>query len=168
MLGTFTLWFGWYGFNAGSALLLDSKTADEILALAGVNTTLAAGTAGIVALFGNLLVLERYTGEAFFDVKYLMNGSLSGLVAITGPCGVVEPWCAVLIGAVAALLYMLGTWALVKLRLDDAVDAIPGEYLKTTAAINDNVPSSNFDFCLPINAVHMFNGAWVRLLLLSV
>ena len=100
---------------------------DEVLALAGVNTTLAGGTAGIVALFANLLVLERYTGEAFFDVKYLMNGALSGLVAVTGPCGVVEPWASVLIGAIAGLLYMVGTWGLVKLRLDDAVDAIPGK-----------------------------------------
>ena len=64
--------------------------------------------------------------EAFFDVKYLMNGVLSGLVAVTGPCGVVEPWASVLIGAIAGLLYMLGTWALIKMRLDDAVDAIPG------------------------------------------
>jgi ammonium transporter, Amt family len=122
-----------YGFNAGSALLLDSKTKDEILALAGVNTTLAGGTAGIVALFANLVVLERYTGEAFFDVKYLMNGALSGLVAITGGCGVVEPWAAVLTGAVAGLLYMVGSWALVKLRLDDAVDAIPGKLIRDDA-----------------------------------
>jgi Amt family ammonium transporter len=133
MLGTFNLWFGWYGFNCGSALLLDTNTQDQVLALAGVNTTLAGGSAGIVALFFNLILLERYTGEPFFDVKYLMNGSLSGLVAITGSCGVVEPWAAVVIGFVAGLLYMFGTWGLVKLRLDDAVDAIP---------------------------VHMVNGAW--------
>ncbi|CAB9512990.1 Ammonium transporter 1 member [Seminavis robusta] len=133
MLGTFTLWFGWYGFNAGSALLLDSLERDKVLALAGVNTTLAGGTAGIVALFANLWALERYTGEPFFDVKYLMNGALSGLVAVTGGCGVLEPWAAVVVGAIAGLLYMLGTWGLVKLRLDDAVDAIP---------------------------VHMLNGAW--------
>jgi Amt family ammonium transporter len=125
MLGTFTLWFGWYGFNAGSALLLDTDSKDHVLALAGVNTTLAGGTAGIVALFMNLWLLERFTGEPFFDVKYLMNGALSGLVAITGGCGVVEPWAAVLTGAIAGLLYMFGSWFLIKLRLDDAVDAIP-------------------------------------------
>jgi len=112
MLGTFTLWFGWYGFNAGSALILPTHNADVVLPLSGVNTTLAGGTAGIVALFANLAYLERYTGEGFFDLKYLMNGALAGLVAITGSCGIVEPWASVVIGAVAGLLYMFGSWTL--------------------------------------------------------
>jgi len=133
MLGTFTLWFGWYGFNAGSALIIPTSRAEEVLPLSGVNTTLAGGTGGIVALFLNLYLLERYTGEPYFDLKYLMNGALSGLVAITGSCGVVEPWAAVVIGAVAGCLYIFGSWALLQMRLDDAVDAIP---------------------------VHMLNGAW--------
>lgn len=133
MLGTFALWFGWYGFNAGSALVIPTANAETVLPLSGVNTTLAGGTAGIVALFANLLMLERSTGEPVFDLKFLMNGSLSGLVSITAACGIVEPWAAVAIGACAGLLYMLGSWALIKLRLDDAVDAIP---------------------------VHMLNGAW--------
>lgn len=125
MLGTFTLWFGWYGFNAGSALILPTSNAAEVLPLSGVNTTLAGGSAGIMALFANLIILERYTGEAFFDLRYLMNGALSGLVAITASCGVIEPWAALVIGSLAGLLYIFGSWALLKLRLDDAVDAIP-------------------------------------------
>lgn len=134
MLGTFILWFGWYGFNSGSALLGDYPgNAAQVAALAGVNTTLSGGTAGIVALFVNLWVLERYTGEPYFDLKYAMNGSLCGLVAITGGCGVVEPWAAVVIGFIAGILYIIGSRALIRLRLDDAVDAIP---------------------------VHMVNGMW--------
>ena len=133
MLGTFALWFGWYGFNAGSALIIPTANAETVLPLSGVNTTLAGGTAGIVALFANLMILERSTGEPYFDLKYLMNGSLSGLVSITASCGIVEPYAAVLIGACAGLLYIVGSAALIKLRLDDAVDAIP---------------------------VHMLNGAW--------
>lgn len=62
-----------------------------------------------------------------------MNGGLSGLVAITGGCGVVEPWSATIIGFVGGILYLLGSRGLVMLRLDDAVDAIP---------------------------VHMVNGIW--------
>ncbi|KAL7557276.1 hypothetical protein ACA910_016240 [Epithemia clementina (nom. ined.)] len=125
MLGTFILWFGWYGFNPGSALLLHSPDAAEIAALAGVNSTLAAGAAGIVALFLNLYVLERYTGEAYFDLQYAMNGTLCGLVSITAGCAVVEPFAAVIIGAVSGVVYLLGSRGLVKFRIDDAVDAIP-------------------------------------------
>jgi hypothetical protein len=133
MLGTFILWFGWYGFNCGSALLSTAPNAGLIAALCGVNSTLAAGFAGITALLGNLWYLERYTGEPYFDLKYAMNGTLSGLVAITGGCAVVEPWAAALIGSVAGILYIIGSRGLVWLRLDDAVDAIP---------------------------VHLVNGAW--------
>lgn len=133
MLGTFILWFGWYGFNCGSALISESVSAAQVAALAGVNTTLAAGAAGIVALFLNLFVLERLTGEPFFDLKYAMNGALGGLVSITAGCAVVEPWAALIIGMIAGVIYLLGSRGLVKLRLDDAVDAIP---------------------------VHMLNGIW--------
>jgi Amt family ammonium transporter len=87
--------------------------------LAGVNTTLSGGTAGIVALFLNLFLLERFTGEPYFDLKYAMNGSLSGLVAVTGSCGVVEPWAAIVIGAVAGVLYIVGSKGMIRLRLDD-------------------------------------------------
>lgn len=89
--------------------------------------------AGMCALFINFIYLERRTGEPIFDLRMAMNGSLAGLVAITAGAGVLEPWTAVLIGAVAGILYMFGTRFLLHCRLDDAVDAIP---------------------------VHMFNGMW--------
>mmetsp|Transcript_28209 Transcript_28209/g.65606 ORF Transcript_28209/g.65606 Transcript_28209/m.65606 type:complete len:105 (-) Transcript_28209:20-334(-) len=104
MLGTFILWFGWYGFNCGTALLHEGENVESIFALAGVNSTLAAGMAGMTALFSNLFVLERTTGEPFFDLKYLMNGTLCGLVSITAGCGIVEPWAGVVIGLVAGLV----------------------------------------------------------------
>jgi Amt family ammonium transporter len=81
----------------------------------------------------NLWYLERFTGEPFFDIKFAMNGTMGGLVAITGSCGVVEPWAAVVIGFFAGTVYMIGSRFLEKVRIDDAVDAIP---------------------------VHMFNGLW--------
>ena len=60
-----------------------------------------------------------------FDLLQAMNGSLAGLVSITSACGVVEPWAAVVIGGMAGVLYLYGSKLLVRLRLDDAVDAIP-------------------------------------------
>ncbi len=88
MLGTFILWFGWYGFNSGSALIAPSQERGKLVALSAVNTTLSGGMAGLVALFVNLFILERQLGEPIFDLKMAMNGSLSGLVAITAGCGV--------------------------------------------------------------------------------
>ena len=90
MLGTFILWFGWYGFNSGSALIAPSNERGKLVALSAVNTTLSGGMAGLVALFVNLFYLERKYGEPIFDLKMAMNGSLSGLVAITAGCGVGE------------------------------------------------------------------------------
>lgn len=133
MLGTITLWFGWYGFNCGSALITQSKDQANLTSVAAINTTLAGGMAGLSALFVNYFVLERRTGEPIFDLKMAMNGSLGGLVAITAGAGVVEPWAAIVTGGVGGLLYLIGTHLLVQLRLDDAVDAIP---------------------------VHMMNGMW--------
>jgi len=125
MLGSFILWFGWYGFNSGSALITTSNERGKLVALSAVNTTLSGGAAGLTALFVNLFILERRLGEPIFDLKMAMNGSLSGLVAITAGCGVVEPWAALVIGICAGLLYLGGSSLLLKLRLDDAVDAIP-------------------------------------------
>lgn len=125
MLGTLILWYGWYGFNGGSALLNNAHDLDYTVALAAANTSISGGAAGISALMANVWYLERYTGEAYYDLKYAMNGTLAGLVAITGGCGIVEPWAAAIIGMFAGLLYLLGSRLLVRLRLDDACDAIP-------------------------------------------
>lgn len=79
---------------------------------------------GPAALFINLWMLERYTGEPYFDLRFAMNGTLSGLVAITAGCGVLEPWAAVTVGFVSGLLYIGGSKGILRLRLDDAVDAV--------------------------------------------
>ena len=129
MLGTFILWFGWYGFNCGTAILSEGPRTEEVASLAAVNTTLAAAAAGVSALLLNLFILDRTTGEALFDLKFLMNGTLSGLVSITAGCGVLEPWAAVVTGVVAGILYYCGSHGLVALRLDDAVDAIPVHFI---------------------------------------
>lgn len=79
----------------------------------------------VTALFTKLVINERLTGEARFDLLMAMNGALSGLVAITSGCSVVQPWAAVMIGMFAGWFYLGGSHLLIKLRLDDAVDAIP-------------------------------------------
>lgn len=125
MLGTFILWFGWYGFNCGSALLRTTEVSYNVAALAGVTTTLAAGIGAITALFVNLWYCHRREGEPIFDLRFAMNGALSGLVAVTAPCAVIEPWAAVVIGFIAGILLVVGSKALLYFRIDDVVDAIP-------------------------------------------
>jgi len=128
MLGTFLLWFGWYGFNAGSSVdffSVDQSLNIPVIALTFVNSTLAGSMGGIVSLFINLIVEENRTGEPLWKLSGAMNGCLAGIVAITGSCALVEPWAAMIIGSIAGALYYLCSHLLVKYCIDDAVDAIP-------------------------------------------
>ena len=127
MLGTFILWFGWFGFNAGCAIGYDIsfEIRPTVMAVSIINTTLSAATAGITALFTNLIHTERQTGDAVFDITCAMNGCLSGLVAVTGGCAVIQPWASISIGFVAGLLYLYTSKLLIRWCIDDAVDAIP-------------------------------------------
>ncbi|KAL3823898.1 hypothetical protein ACHAXA_005480 [Cyclostephanos tholiformis] len=124
-LGTFILWFGWYGFNAGSIIYITED--DNYLAVPHIiiNCTLAASAGCITALFLSTYISERLTGEVSFNLQYTMNGCLSGLVAITPACAVVDNWASIVIGLVAGALYLGGSKLIVKRRIDDAVDAIP-------------------------------------------
>ena len=109
MLGTLILWFGWYGFNAGSAVDIESDLKPLVTAIATVNTTLSGAAAGVTALLINVLYTERMTGEAVFNLSTAMNGCLSGLAAITASCGVIEPWAAMVVGVVAGIVYLLAS-----------------------------------------------------------
>jgi Amt family ammonium transporter len=115
-LGVFILWFGWFGFNAGSSLgVADGSTIGRV----AINTNLAAALGGITAM---ATVWKRF-GKP--DLSMAMNGALAGLVAITAPCAYVEPWAAVAIGAVAGVVVVLGVELLDKLKVDDPVGAFP-------------------------------------------
>lgn len=114
-LGLFILWFGWFGFNAGSTL-----SAHELrTSVVAVNTMLAASAGSLAAM---IFVLMR-TGK--FDIGMSINGALAGLVAITAGCAWVEAWAAVVIGLVAGVLVVLGTLALEAMKVDDPVGAVP-------------------------------------------
>jgi len=123
VLGTFILWFCWYGFNPGSTGSI--STGGSIAALAATSTTLSAAAGGIMALVTEVIIIEHRTGEATFNLTTALNGCLSGLVAITGSCGFVEPWAAVVIGILSGLVYLSTSAILEKYHIDDAVDAIP-------------------------------------------
>mmetsp|Transcript_20764 Transcript_20764/g.30616 ORF Transcript_20764/g.30616 Transcript_20764/m.30616 type:complete len:482 (+) Transcript_20764:154-1599(+) len=133
VLGTFILWFGWYGFNPGSTLFISVPGYGDVAALAAVTTTLAAAAGAVSSMFFDTLLGFLSEGEAEYDLTMAMNGCLGGLVGITAGCSTVEPWAAIIIGLIAGVVYVLASKLLVKLKIDDAVDAIP---------------------------VHFFNGMW--------
>ncbi|MFP5041163.1 ammonium transporter [Parasediminibacterium sp. JCM 36343] len=118
-VGTFILWFGWYGFNPGSTLsAVDMQGIGRVAA----NTTLAACAGGMVAMY---LALWFGDTKGKFDLGFTCNGVLGGLVAITCPCYWVSPLGAVLLGAIAGLVVYLGTLLLEYLRIDDPIGAVP-------------------------------------------
>ncbi|ETV74282.1 hypothetical protein H257_11208 [Aphanomyces astaci] len=118
-IGTLLLWFGWYGFNCMSTGTLVGNGAD-VAAKVAVNLTLAAAAAGI-----SCVCINAVTGDRIVDPTMANNGVLSGAVAITAGCAVVEPAGAVVIGLVAAVLYTASSRLLVRWRIDDVVDAVP-------------------------------------------
>ncbi len=113
-LGTFILWFGWFGFNAGSTF---SGTDNRMAAIA-VNTNMAAAAGAFVALMIVWVKTKR------FDVGMGLNGALAGLVAITAPCAYVTGGASVLIGAIAGVLVVAGVFGLDRLGVDDPVGAV--------------------------------------------
>lgn len=115
-LGVFILWFGWFGFNAGSTLGVGNG---ELIGRVAINTNLAAALGGIAAM---ITVWKRF-GKP--DLSMAMNGALAGLVAVTAPCGFIDPWAAMVIGAIGGVLVVFGVEMLDKLKIDDPVGAFP-------------------------------------------
>jgi Amt family ammonium transporter len=113
MLGSGLLWFGWFGFNAGSAL-----AANGTAALALMNTQVAAAA----ALAGWLLVEKIRQGHP--TSLGAASGAVTGLVAITPACAFVAPWAAVVIGLLAGILCSMATGLKYRFNLDDSLDVV--------------------------------------------
>ncbi|HEX2772732.1 MAG TPA: ammonium transporter [Micromonosporaceae bacterium] len=112
-LGAGLLWFGWFGFNAGSEL-----TADTVTALAFVNTQVAAAAA----------VLGWMAAEWIRDRRPTLvgasSGAVAGLVAITPACAFITPAAAALLGVVAGAVCALAVSVKHRLRYDDSLDVV--------------------------------------------
>jgi len=113
MLGAGLLWFGWFGFNAGSSL-----AANGTAGLAFMNTQVAA--AG--GLLGWLLTEKIRNGHA--TSLGAASGVVAGLVAITPACAFVAPWAAVVIGLFAGALCALAVSIKYALGFDDSLDVV--------------------------------------------
>jgi Amt family ammonium transporter len=115
LLGGLILFFGWFGFNPGSTL----NGNDLRIGVIAVNTFLAGCAGATVVMYSRLVS----TGKS--DAVGAVNGSLAGLVGITAGCGVVPPWAALIIGALAGFVLMWAEKFVERtLKVDDAVGAV--------------------------------------------
>ncbi|HPN94926.1 MAG: Ammonia channel precursor [bacterium ADurb.Bin236] len=114
-LGVFILWFGWFGFNAGST----TSGMNLSIGVIAVTTNLAAAAGAVAAM----IMVWIWHGKP--DTSMTLNGALAGLVGITAPCANVSPSSAVIIGAVAGVLVVLAVEFVDRiLKIDDPVGAI--------------------------------------------
>lgn len=115
ILGMLFFIIGWIGFNGGSTLEFTPAVAGII-----INTLIAAAAGGLLGM-----LLAHLNGESARTTVLTINGTLSGLVAITAGCHVVSTPMAALIGAIGALCMFLTERWMLKKRLDDAISAVP-------------------------------------------
>ncbi|XP_031484239.1 ammonium transporter 1 member 1-like [Nymphaea colorata] len=124
VLGTFLLWFGWYGFNPGSFnTILVSYTPGGFygqwsgVGRTALTTTLAGCTAALTTLFGKRLI------SGHWNVMDVCNGLLGGFAAITAGCSVVEPWAAIICGFVASWVLIGCNKLAAIVKYDDPLEA---------------------------------------------
>ncbi|KAJ4785506.1 Ammonium transporter [Rhynchospora pubera] len=125
VLGTFVLWFGWYGFNPGSFLIINKAYGASgsfygqwsAIGRTAVTTTLAGSAAGLTTLVAKKLL----TGA--WGLADVCNGVLGGFAAITSGCSVVEPWAAIICGIISALVLIGFNMLSEKFEFDDPLEA---------------------------------------------
>lgn len=111
LIGTGLVWFGWFGFNAGSALTSGGLAASTL-----VTTHLAASVAGLIWVLLEWIVVKKPTALGF------ATGAVAGLVAITPASGFVTPWSSIIIGAIVPLISFSMIRLKAKFKYDDTLD----------------------------------------------
>jgi Amt family ammonium transporter len=115
VMGTFFLFFGWFGFNPGSTL----AATDLRISVIAVNTFLA-GAAG-----ATFVCYASYFRTGKIDIALTCNGALAALVGVTASCAYIAPWASVVIGIISGIIIMVGLWFNEWiLKIDDPVGAV--------------------------------------------
>ena len=118
-LGTFILWFGWFGFNGGSQLALGTGADANAIANIYANTFIAAAAGCVAAMLVSQAMFNKV------DLTLALNGVIGGLVSITAGPEYTNLLFPILIGAIGGVLIPLSVQLLDKLKIDDVVGAIP-------------------------------------------
>lgn len=117
-LGVFILWFGWFGFNAGSELAISGDSANSVAGIL-ITTNLAAAAGAFTAMIVTWIKYGRP------DISMTLNGALAGLVAITAGCAAVSPLSAFIIGIIGGVVVVFSIDTIdKKFKIDDPVGAI--------------------------------------------
>jgi Amt family ammonium transporter len=117
-LGTFILWFGWFGFNGGSQLALGSAADAAAIAIVYVNTNLAAAAGVVAAMAASQMLYGK------IDLTMALNGAIAGLVSITAGPDLQSHYLALVIGGIGGALVVFAIPMVDKLKIDDVVGAI--------------------------------------------
>jgi len=118
-LGVFILWFGWFGFNAGSQLAASGEENAKMISHIFLTTNLG-GAAGLLSALAVTWIKYKRPG-----ISLSLNGALAGLVGVTAGCDVISPSGAVLIGTIVGIVMVFAVEFIdQKLRFDDPVGAI--------------------------------------------
>jgi len=117
LTGAGLLWFGWFGFNAGSAVAAEFPVAGSIAGLAFATTQTAAAAAGLM-----WMLVERWHHGKVTSLG-LASGIVAGLVAVTPAAGHIKPWAALLIGAAASVVCYGAVQLKTRFKYDDSLDA---------------------------------------------
>ncbi len=118
-LGGFILLFGFCAFNGGSQLSISNEGDIDKVGLAIANTIIGACGGGLASL-----VMAWYMNGRKWSYLITLNGTLTGMVAQCAGCNVYEPWSALIIGMLAGISYNLVSSLMLRLRLDDPLDAV--------------------------------------------
>lgn len=113
-LGTFVLWFGWFGFNPGSTMTADPMAISHV--------AVTTNTAAAAAIMSSTILSWILLGKP--DLGMTLNGCLAGLVAVTAPCAFVSIGSSLVIGLIAGVLVVLSVIGFDRLKIDDPVGAL--------------------------------------------
>ncbi len=158
-LGVFILWFGWFGFNAGSTC-----NAHHLrIAVIAVNTNLAAAAGALSAL------LIAFWKTKKWDVGMALNGAVVGLVAITAPCAWVEGWAAIVIGLIAGVVMYTSVRFFDARGIDDPVGAISvhgigGLWGLLSLGLFADGTYGNYSLAKPYVTGLFYGGGWGQLI----
>ena len=120
-LGGFILVSGFMAFNGGSQASISQKEDGDAIGTAIVSTLIACAVSGIV-----VLAVWKFNpgGDRVWSLTKIVNGCLAGMVSVCAACNLYYPWAAAIVGSIAGFIYLAVSATMVRLRIDDPLDAV--------------------------------------------